>query len=152
MKQDVFKNEDFLFKTCYNSLEESFRNYQGQYSDVVKFAPDIFRLLINLYGDPKVPETSKPILNAAIAYLVSPFDAIPEGELGLYAFIDDMFLCAWTIKKLEEQIDHRVLEKNWEGEGNLTTLVDEIYNTTHLLLKDYEEKILRFAGLGEFVK
>jgi uncharacterized membrane protein YkvA (DUF1232 family) len=81
--------EDILLNSRFEITRKNQEGYKGQYSEIAGVLPDIFKLLIDLYRGPDLPRCSKPIVNAAIANIVSPFDGIPEGDLGLYAFFDE---------------------------------------------------------------
>ncbi|MFQ5976381.1 MAG: YkvA family protein [Candidatus Hydrothermarchaeales archaeon] len=136
-----------LFTRFYKILQESMSDYDGDFQEVVKLTPEVFKLFVNLLGDPQVSASSKPIINAAIAYFVAPFDVVPEEYYGPMGYLDDLFLCAWSLKKLEEQVGYEVLEKNWEGGGNLDTVIDEIYKKSKETIKGMEKDILVYVGL-----
>ncbi|RMF88761.1 MAG: DUF1232 domain-containing protein [Methanobacteriota archaeon] len=136
-----------LFKGFYEMLVESVRDYKGDFKEVVKLTPEIFKLFTNLLEDPLVPASGKPIINAAIAYFVAPFDALPEEVYGPVGYLDDLFLATWALKKLEEIVGYAVLENNWEGEEELSTVIDEVHRRTKAVISEVEEDILDYVGL-----
>ncbi|MFQ5888213.1 MAG: YkvA family protein [Candidatus Hydrothermarchaeales archaeon] len=82
-----------LFRGFHEILEEGVRNYEGEFHEIINLTPDMFRLFTNLLEDPLVPASSKPIINATIAYFAAPFDALPEEVYGPVGYLDDLFLC-----------------------------------------------------------
>ncbi len=131
----------------YEMLQESVRGYEGRHSEIIKHTPEMFKLFTNLLEDPMVPPASKPIINATISYFVAPFDALPEEVYGPVGFLDDLYLSVWSIKRLEEQLGYPILDNNWEGEGELRDVVDEVYKKSKTVIKDLENKILDYVGL-----
>jgi uncharacterized membrane protein YkvA (DUF1232 family) len=51
--------------------------------------PNFVRLYWRLYRDPRVPLAAKAGLTAAVLYLVSPIDLLPDYWLPLLGFADD---------------------------------------------------------------
>jgi uncharacterized membrane protein YkvA (DUF1232 family) len=51
--------------------------------------PNFLRLYWRLYRDPRVPFAAKAGLTAAVVYLVSPIDLIPDFWLPILGFADD---------------------------------------------------------------
>lgn len=136
-----------LFKGYYEILQENVQDYDGKLKEIIKLTPTIFKLFTNLLEDPLVTRKSKPIINATIAYFVAPFDAIPEEIYGPIGYLDDLFLCAWSIKKLEGQLGYAILENNWEGDMELKRVIDEVSKETEEVVKDKEQTILEYVGL-----
>ncbi len=141
------KNETSLFEKYYQTLKESLNDYQGELSEIIKHTPDMYKLFINLFQDPDVPPKSKHIINATILYFISPIDIVPEEYYGPMGYLDDLFLCTWSLKKLEQEIGLEILEKNWEGEEKLDTIIDKTYNKTKENIKGMEKDILMYVGL-----
>ncbi len=141
------KNETSLFEKYHKSLQESLKDYQGQQSEIIKHTPDMFKLFTNLFQDPDVTPKSKQIINAVIIYFISPIDIIPEEYYGPMGYLDDLYLCAWSLKKLRQELGNEILEKNWEGKGDLNTIIDNTYNITRESIKGMEKDILMYVGL-----
>ncbi|MBI3767929.1 MAG: DUF1232 domain-containing protein [Deltaproteobacteria bacterium] len=63
--------------------------------------PSFVRLYWRLYRDPRVPLAAKAGLTAAVVYLVSPIDLIPDYWLPIIGFADDAavlwFATRWFI-------------------------------------------------------
>jgi uncharacterized membrane protein YkvA (DUF1232 family) len=137
-------------KDFYQVLKENIGDYSGRLDDIVYLAPDFFQLMTRLLDDPRVPRSMRPYLNAAIAYFVVPFDPIPEEAHGPYGYIDDVYVCALTAKKIIDELgDGSVLEENWEGEESIAKTLEDVLATDIDELKEKEEEILRYLGLEE---
>jgi uncharacterized membrane protein YkvA (DUF1232 family) len=52
--------------------------------------PNFLRLYWRLYRDPRVPLGAKAGLTAAVLYLISPIDLLPDYWLPLLGFADDI--------------------------------------------------------------
>ena len=66
-------------------LREQVTRYAGTLRDVVLLAPVYGLLMFNLLKDPRLSQEQRLWVDAAIAYLVSPNDVIPESEVGPYS-------------------------------------------------------------------
>ena len=131
----------------YHILEETVSGYDGKREAVIRQAPAMFRLLTNLLEDPRMPQERRYLLNAGIAYFVTPYDVIPEEMLGLEGFIDDMFLASWVVSKLE--CEPVLLRENWEGDGDAVAVVAAILEESSRAVGDeQQDQILSFVGLG----
>ena len=60
---------------------------------ILRALPDIIRTIGGLALDPVLPKAAKVALAAAILYLVSPIDLIPDFIPGL-GYLDDVFVAA----------------------------------------------------------
>jgi uncharacterized membrane protein YkvA (DUF1232 family) len=120
-----------------------------EFKEIIKYAPEIFRLFVNLRADSKVSEKSKHFINTVIAYFIAPFEVIPEKETGPWGYLDDLFLSSLTLKKLENEIGYEALEKNWDGDEDLKEIVKRIYETAKGWLDGMEDSIITQAGLSK---
>ena len=81
----------------YESLSEQIQSYKGKKGDLIELAPPLFKLLTNLLEDYRTPKKARPLINAALAYFVSPYDVYPEEVYGAEGFTDDIFLCLYVV-------------------------------------------------------
>ena len=72
-------------------LRKQVGKYAGTLRDVVILAPVYGMLMFTLMKDPRLSREQRLLVDAAIAYLVSPDDVIPEDEVGSYGYLDDVF-------------------------------------------------------------
>lgn len=137
-------------KDFYQVVKENIGGYSGKFDDIVYLAPEFFLLMTRLLDDARVPKKLKPYLNAAIAYFVVPFDPIPEEAHGPYGYIDDVYVCALTARKILDQLgDEKVLKENWEGEEDVIKTMSDVLNTDIDILNERREEILAYVGLKE---
>ncbi len=136
-----------LYKIFSTALREEIKSFKGEFWEIIMNAPDLFELFVNLAADKEIPMRSRPTISAVVTYFVVPQDILPEEVYGAIGYLDDLFLCAWAVKKLESEIGKEVLERNWKGKKDLTKLVDTILKEIKPRIADVEEDILEFAGL-----
>jgi uncharacterized membrane protein YkvA (DUF1232 family) len=82
--------------------------------ELLKALPDLLRLIVRLIGDPMLPRAAKIALGAAMVYLASPLDLIPDfiPWLGL---LDDLLLAAVLVDGLLNWVDRSLVLKYWPG-------------------------------------
>jgi uncharacterized membrane protein YkvA (DUF1232 family) len=113
-------------------LKEQVSKYAGTLRDVVILAPTYAILMFHLQQDPRLAPHHRLWVEAAIGYLVSPHDVIPEDEVGPYGYLDDIF---W--------------EEGWTGESSALEVSKNVLAREHELLGYAGDDVLRFAGLDE---
>ncbi|MFZ0455788.1 MAG: DUF1232 domain-containing protein [Ignavibacteriaceae bacterium] len=97
-----------------------------QWSEYILLAPDLFHLLTKLSIDKEIPESKKVKLYAAIAYFISPIDLLPEALLGPVGFLDDIALSAYILNDIINNVDPKIVTRNWAGDRDILTLVKTI--------------------------
>jgi len=60
-------------------------------TQLLKALPDLVRLIARLVGDPTLPRAAKIALAAAMVYLASPIDLIPD-FVPVLGYLDDLIL------------------------------------------------------------
>ncbi|HNU09501.1 MAG TPA: YkvA family protein, partial [Pyrinomonadaceae bacterium] len=78
----------------------------------VMFLPNMVLMLGKLLKDSRVPVAEKALFVAAIVYVISPIDLIPD----VFPFIgqvDDIYLVALTVLRLINRTDETVVRENW---------------------------------------
>lgn len=99
---------------------------QSPWLEYVLVLPDFFYLICGLLTDSRVPARHKATLGIVLAYMVSPFDLIPEGVIGPGGFIDDVALCAYALSGLLKHVDEAVLLAHWKGRIDLLKLIRQV--------------------------
>ena len=91
--------------------------------------PNLFKLLIRLVRDPRVPSMDKIIFGLVMAYVVSPIDLMPD-FMGALGMTDDLFLVGLALNRLFATAGPDLLLEHWEGNpralGYLIEGVEEI--------------------------
>ena len=129
------------------TLEEQVERYRGTLRDVVLLAPTYARLMLHLLEDPRLKRSQRLLVDAALAYLVSPNDVIPEDQVGPYGYLDDIFCCAYVATRLAEEVGWDVVEEGWRGEASAHLVSTRLLGREQELLGTAGDDVLRFAGL-----
>lgn len=97
-----------------------------QWSEYILLAPDLFHLLTKLSTEKEIPESKKVKLFAAIAYFISPIDLLPEAVFGPIGFLDDIALSAYVLNDIINNVDPKIVARNWAGDKDILVLVKTI--------------------------
>ena len=98
---------------------------RGRMKSFLMFLPNMVRLLGRLLTDSRVPKAEKALFLAAIVYVISPLDFIPD----VFPFIgqvDDVYVVALTLIRLINRTSESVVRDNWSGGGDIVGLIDSI--------------------------
>lgn len=90
--------------------------------DTAFLLPNLVKLLARLVRDPRVPRRSKLVVGAAIAYVVSPIDLLPE-FIPIVGLADDVLLAAYAVNHLVDVAGEDVVLEHWDGPRDLLELV-----------------------------
>jgi uncharacterized membrane protein YkvA (DUF1232 family) len=82
---------------------------------VIKQLPTYLRMLFGLMRDHRVAMLDKLLVVGAIAYIVSPFDFIPD-FIPFVGQVDDVFLLMTAVQRLVANAGRRVLLDHWGGD------------------------------------
>lgn len=95
-------------------------------TSLLRQAPAVLRLFGRLMTDARVSTVDRALVAAVIAYVVSPFDLIPD-YFALIGVVDDLFLMGVALDRLLMRAPAEVVEEHWNGtpEG-LETLTAEL--------------------------
>ncbi|MFN0277087.1 MAG: YkvA family protein [Pyrinomonadaceae bacterium] len=98
---------------------------KGRLRSFLMFLPNLVMLLGRLLKDARVPTAEKALFAAAIVYVISPLDFIPD----VFPFIgqvDDLYVVALVLLRLVNRSDETVVRKHWSGGGDIVALADSI--------------------------
>jgi uncharacterized membrane protein YkvA (DUF1232 family) len=98
---------------------------KGRLKSFLLFLPNLVTLLARLLKDSRVATAEKALFLAAIVYVISPLDLIPD----VFPFIgqvDDLYLVALTLLRLINRTDDTVVRQLWPGGGDIVALADSI--------------------------
>lgn len=130
-------------------LREKVGKYAGTFRDIVLLAPVYAVLMFHLLNDPRLGREHRLWVDAALAYLVSPNDVIPEEEFGGYGYLDDIFCCAYVANRIAEELGWELIEEGWTGEDSAYEVSARLLAREQELLGHAGDDVLRFAGLLE---
>jgi uncharacterized membrane protein YkvA (DUF1232 family) len=114
---------------------------KGRMRNFLMFLPNMVMLLGRLLKDARVPTAEKALFLAAIVYVISPIDLIPD----LFPFIgqvDDLYVVALTLLRLVNRSDATVVRQHWSGGGDIVSLADSIAGIAPMLLPKRVTRVL----------
>ncbi len=86
------------------------------------FIPDCLMLFRRLLADQRVPRRRKLVLVAMIAYLVMPFDLVPD-FIPVLGYADDAIVIGIVLRSVIRHAGPDVVRQHWPGSNDgLTTL------------------------------
>jgi len=106
--------------------------------------PSFARLLARLARDPRVSKLDKAIVLAAVAYMVSPVDIIPD--IPVIGQIDDIYLLALALNRLVNRAGADVILDHWEGDVESLELALSFLDRAGSLLPEPIRMLLGHRG------
>lgn len=114
---------------------------KGRMHSFLMFMPNMVMLMGRLLKDMRVPTAEKALFVAAIVYVISPLDFIPD----VFPFIgqvDDIYVVALTLLRLVNRTDETVVREHWAGGGDIVALADSIAGLAPKLLPKRISRVL----------
>ena len=114
---------------------------KGRMRSFLMFLPNMVMLLGRMLKDARVPTAEKALFLAAIVYVVSPLDFIPD----VFPFIgqvDDLYVVALTLLRLINRTDESIVREHWLGGGDIVALADSIASIAPKLLPKRISRVL----------
>ena len=81
---------------------------------LLRALPDLVRLIARLVADPVLPRAAKIALAAALVYLASPFDLIPD-FIPVVGYLDDVLVAAVVVDGILNWVDRGLVLRYWPG-------------------------------------
>lgn len=117
------------------------RKARGRMSNFLSFLPNMVKLLGRLLKDARVPTAEKALFVAAIVYVISPIDFIPD----VFPFIgqvDDIYMVALSLLRMVNRTDERIVREHWSGGGDIVSLASSIASIAPILLPKRVTRVL----------
>jgi uncharacterized membrane protein YkvA (DUF1232 family) len=76
--------------------------------------PDLVRLVARLVADPLLPRSVKLAVAAAVVYLLSPLDLIPD-VVPIVGYLDDAAVAAVVVDGILNHVDRGLVLRYWPG-------------------------------------
>jgi len=86
----------------------------GQVRWLLAGLPRYLRLVVRLLRDSRVSRSDKLVLAAAVAYVMAPFDLIPD-VIPILGRLDDLVFVALAIDRLVKRAGRDVVYELWDG-------------------------------------
>ena len=120
---------------------------ENTWTEYIMLAPDLFHLLTKLSLDPDVPASKKVKIAGIIAYFISPIDLIPELLLGPVGYLDDIAATAYILNDIINEVDPKIIQRNWAGEKDILVLVKTIIaNANNMIGSGLLKKLRKTFG------
>jgi uncharacterized membrane protein YkvA (DUF1232 family) len=113
--------------------------------DTALFLPQMIKLVAGLVRDPRVPRRSKLVAAAALAYVVSPVDLLPE-LIPVVGLADDVLVVAFALNHLMSVAGDEVIAEYWDGPRDLLDLTRSLLDVASDLVPARVRKL--FGGLS----
>jgi uncharacterized membrane protein YkvA (DUF1232 family) len=114
---------------------------KSRMKNLLMFLPNMVKLMGKLLVDNRVPITEKALFAAAIVYVISPIDFIPD----VFPFIgqvDDIYVVALTLLRLLNRTDEGVVREHWDGGGDIVSLANSIASIAPSVLPKRVSRVL----------
>ena len=113
---------DDFYRRLRARLDNWLRSKEGKayrFADYLLLLPDFVHLVIRLALDRRVPTELRTQTAAVLAYVMGPFDLVPEAMIGPIGFGDDLLLVALMIQRLLTKVPQEVVLEHWTGPTGL---------------------------------
>jgi len=110
--------------------------------------PDLTVLLIRLARDGRVPWPAKILAGAAVAYVLSPIDLLPEGLLGPLGLIDDLLIVSAVLSKLLESVHPDLVRSHWSGHGDALDAIQRLARWTEVHVTQRIKSLFKMLTSG----
>ncbi len=131
--EDKLKFYEKLRKKAKDWTQEKTGKTGNKLAEYLFLLPDLFILVTRVAVDKRVPSKRKLMLGGIIAYVMMPLDIIPD-FIPILGSVDDLVLVVMGLNMLLNDIDQKVLEDNWSGEGDILHLMQKITATAEKFL------------------
>ena len=129
-EQEIYTKAPHWYQTWRGRIQQWVGNNSDDLiADIILFVPDMFMLTVGLIKDKRVPFLLKAQLILSVAYVISPFDFIPEGISGVIGLVDDAGVLALTLYWIRNiiGIDPKILKDNWVGDNDLNEVIQDVH-------------------------
>ena len=112
--------------------------------------PDFVHLVIRLALDRRVPTELRTQTAAVLAYVVLPFDLVPEAVIGPIGFGDDLLLIALLLRRLLTAVPQEVVLEHWTGPTSLMKTIRTILDAAEEMVgSKVWDRLQRIVGRRE---
>lgn len=98
---------------------------ENMLKEMIMLIPNMVKLLYRLVKDELVPAGEKAILLGAIAYVVSPWDLVPD-FIPFLGQVDDLLLICLVLKRFISNVSYDVLCQYWDGNEKLLVIIRRV--------------------------
>ena len=91
------------------------------------FIPNFLKLIYRLAQDANVSKTDRALLLGTIAYVLSPWDFLPD-MIPFLGQLDDILLISLVLKRMMDSVSRETMLSYWDGNKDLLMLMEDIIN------------------------
>ena len=111
--------------------------------EFIKEIPSFVKLMYRLVKDPRVSTADKAILGAAIAYIFSPLDLIPD-FIPFLGQVDDAYVVAIALQRLLNSAGADIIKEHWEGStGGIASFQKVVESALFFLPQNVVDKLTK---------
>ncbi len=103
-------------------------------AELYRHLPELYRFLVELALDSRVPEQERACALSTVKYVVAPYDLIPEAVVGTSGFRDDLVLAAMMTDRLCETCGPALVREHWVGSGDPRDIAGAILEAASTLV------------------
>lgn len=118
------------------------RRRRPSISRLLRQLPNLFRLVFDLMRDPRVPGLDRALFALIVAYVLSPFDLVPDW-LGVFGLTDDFYLVGLGLKRLVNAAGPDLLLEYWRGSPKALGYIVESIERVGAVLPRRVQRTLR---------
>lgn len=98
---------------------------RSRVKEAVLALPNLVKMLGRLMRDPRVPARSKAMAGAALAYVASPIDLVPD-LIPVLGKSDDVFVAIFPLHHLIRTAGEEVVVEHWDGTADVLEFVSSL--------------------------
>ena len=123
------------------------RRRRSPWMKLLRFLPNLTRLVFRLFTDMRVSAFDRALFATVIAYVLSPFDLLPDW-LGLFGITDDFYLVGLALARLLRNAGPDILLEHWKGSPKALGYIIESVEDVGARLPAGVRSILKKMSLG----
>lgn len=120
------------------------KKWFAPFVELLIWLPDLLHLAIKLLFDKNVPAANKGMLIAAIAYVISPIDVIPD-SIPIAGWVDDLFVITLALSRFlntdNPEVDAAV-RRHWAGDSNVIEIIAHILKVFEAATGSFPKKLV----------
>jgi uncharacterized membrane protein YkvA (DUF1232 family) len=137
---DSLSYQEYLFNRI--------QNYSGPDKNLVSYFPAFYNLACKILNDPYTDWHTKMMISSALGYYILEDDIIPDNQE--FGYLDDLFIILYVLREIKKHVSPQLIQENWEHEGDVLQLIEEVYEDTYFIVKHCACDILHKVGLWKF--
>jgi uncharacterized membrane protein YkvA (DUF1232 family) len=103
-------------------------------AELYRHLPELYRFLVEVALDPRVPEQERACAFSVVKYVVAPYDLIPEAVVGTSGFRDDLVLAAMMVDRLCEACGSELITEHWSSPGSPRQIAHTIIESATVMI------------------